>query len=72
MRDERTAEGRVVVFRDITATKRTDEALMDGEDRFRAIMDNSPALIFIKGSRGAGTCRSTANSKCSPICHNRI
>lgn len=53
MRDESgQLKGGVVVFRDITATKRTDEALMDSEDRFRAIMDNSPALIFIKDLEG--------------------
>ena len=44
--------GGVAVFRDITAAKRTDEALRDSEERFRAIMDNSPALIFIKDLAG--------------------
>ncbi len=44
--------GGVVVFRDITVAKRTDEALRDSEARFRAIMDNSPALIFIKDLEG--------------------
>ncbi len=45
-------KGGVAVFRDITAAKRTDEALRDSEERFRAIMDNSPALIFIKDLMG--------------------
>ena len=35
-------KGGVVVFRDITEARRTDEALRDSENRFRAIMDNSP------------------------------
>jgi PAS domain S-box-containing protein len=53
LRDETgQARGGVVVFRDITAGKRTDEALRDSEERFRAIMDNSPALIFIKDLEG--------------------
>ncbi len=53
LRDESgQLKGGVVVFRDITAAKRTDEALRDSETRFRAIMDNSPALIFIKDLEG--------------------
>jgi len=53
LRDENgQVRGGVVVFRDITATKQTDEALRDSEARFRAIMDNSPALIFIKDLEG--------------------
>ncbi len=53
LRDETgLIKGGVVVFRNITETKRTDEALRDSEARFRAIMDNSPALIFIKDLNG--------------------
>ena len=44
--------GGVAVFRDITAAKQTEEALRDSEERFRAIMDHSPALIFIKDHAG--------------------
>jgi len=44
--------GGVAVFRDITAAKQTEEALRDSEERFRAIMDHSPALIFIKDLAG--------------------
>ncbi|MCS6318741.1 MAG: PAS domain S-box protein [Nitrospira sp.] len=44
--------GGVAVFRDITAARQTEEALRDSEERFRAIMDHSPALIFIKDLAG--------------------
>ncbi|MBX3122004.1 MAG: PAS domain S-box protein [Nitrospira sp.] len=53
LRDEMgLIKGGVVVFRDITEARRTDEALRDSENRFRAIMDNSPALIFLKDLEG--------------------
>lgn len=53
LRDEMgLIKGGVVVFRDISETRRTDEALRDSENRFRAIMDHSPALIFIKDLEG--------------------
>lgn len=53
LRDEMgLVKGGVIVFRDITESRRTDEALRDSEDRFRAIMDNSPALIFLKDLEG--------------------
>ncbi len=45
-------KGGVVVFRDITETRRIDDALRNSENRFRAIMDNSPALIFLKDLDG--------------------
>ena len=45
-------KGGVVVFRDITETRRIDDALRNSENRFRAIMDNSPALIFLKDLGG--------------------
>lgn len=44
--------GGVAAFRDITAQKKADEALRASEARFRAIMDNSPALIFLKDLQG--------------------
>ena len=37
---------------DITDRKRAESALRDSEERFRTIMDNSPALIFIKDLEG--------------------
>ena len=53
LRDEMgLIKGGVMVFRDISETTRTDEALRDSEARFRAIMDNSPALIFLKDREG--------------------
>ena len=41
-----------VVFRDITERKQTEAALRESQDRFQAIMDNSPALIFLKDVEG--------------------
>jgi PAS domain S-box-containing protein len=44
--------GRVIVFRDVTRNKRAEEELRESEARFRAIIDNSPALIFLKDVDG--------------------
>lgn len=53
LRDETgRIRGGVAVFRDITAQKRTEEALRGSEERFRAIMENSPALIVLKDTEG--------------------
>lgn len=40
------------IIRDISARRQAESALRDSEERFRAIMDNSPALIFIKDLAG--------------------
>jgi len=42
----------IYVAHDITERKRTEEALRTSEERFRAIMDNSPALMFLKDVEG--------------------
>lgn len=53
LRDETgRLKGGVAAFRDITAQKQAEEALRASEARFRAIMDNSPALIFLKDTEG--------------------
>jgi PAS domain S-box-containing protein len=53
LRDETgRLKGGVAAFRDITAQKQAEEALRASEARFRAIMDNSPALIFLKDTQG--------------------
>lgn len=40
------------IIRDISARRQAESALRDSEERFRAIMDHSPALIFIKDLAG--------------------
>ncbi len=40
------------IVRDISERKLAEAALRDSEERFRAIMDHSPALIFIKDLEG--------------------
>jgi PAS domain S-box-containing protein len=47
--------GSVVAFGDITARKRAGEALWESEERLRTIMDNSPAIIFMKDVDGRYT-----------------
>ena len=40
------------VLRDVTERRRTEEALADSEGRLRAIIDNSPSVIFVKDAQG--------------------
>jgi PAS domain S-box-containing protein len=40
------------VLLDITEWKRAEEALRESEERFRAIMDNSPTMVFLKDTEG--------------------
>ena len=44
--------GVIGVARDITERKRVEEALRESEARFRTIVDNSPAAIFLKDLDG--------------------
>jgi len=49
-----TADGGVVSLRhDITAIKRTEQALRESEARLRTVFDNSPLGIFLAGTDGA-------------------
>ena len=45
-------EGAVCIFRDITEQKRSQQTLEVSEERFRAFMENLPAIAFIKNSNG--------------------
>ncbi len=44
--------GIILIISDITESKRVDQALRESEERFRAVVDNSPAKIHIKDARG--------------------
>ena len=44
--------GAVVMFRDISERQRTERALRESEARLRAILDNSPNLVFLKDTQG--------------------
>lgn len=45
-------EGAVCIFRDITEQKRSQRTLEVSEERFRAFMENLPAIAFIKNTTG--------------------
>ena len=47
-----TIIGSVSVVRDITDLKRAEIALRESEERFRAFMDNSPAIAWAKDEQG--------------------
>jgi len=44
--------GAVLAFGDITERKHAGEALWESEERLRSILDNSPAVIFLKDAGG--------------------
>lgn len=44
--------GAVVMFRDITERKRVEAELCESEARLRAILDNSPGMVFLKDAEG--------------------
>jgi len=46
-------QGGVAVFRDITRRKHTEAALTTTERRLEAILDNTPAVVYMKDTQGA-------------------
>lgn len=51
--DERGALlGGVLVFHDISGRRRQERALQESEARFRAIMDSTPSIIYVKDLEG--------------------
>jgi two-component system, cell cycle sensor histidine kinase and response regulator CckA len=44
--------GYVVIKRDITEKKRSEDALQESEERFTAFMDNSPIVAFMRDEQG--------------------
>src|SRR5438132_582527 len=41
-----------IIARDVTERKKTEQALRDSETRFKAFMDNSPTICFVKDEDG--------------------
>ncbi len=48
-------DGIILIISDITESKRVDQALIESEARFRAVVDNSPTKIHIKDAEGRYT-----------------
>jgi len=44
--------GIILIISDITESKRVDQALRESEERFRAVVNNSPAKMHIKDAEG--------------------
>ena len=44
--------GIILIISDITESKRVDQALRESEERFRAVVNNSPAKVHIKDAEG--------------------
>jgi PAS domain S-box-containing protein len=44
--------GAMVAFRDVTQRKQAERKLLESEVRLRAILDNSPNLVFLKDTQG--------------------
>ncbi|MBI3113462.1 MAG: PAS domain S-box protein, partial [Rhodospirillales bacterium] len=53
IKETRTPEGGIAVtFSDVTELKRTDEALRNNREQLRAVIDNSPSAVTLKGRDG--------------------
>src|SRR5580704_4086446 len=47
-----TSEGNVVYVENITERKRADEAMRESEDRFRAMADSCPTMMWVTDAQG--------------------
>lgn len=53
LRDESgSLKGGVVVFRDITSQKEAEASLRNSEQRLQSILDNTPAVVYVKDLEG--------------------
>jgi len=61
--DNKKVEGTVVTFRDISERQKSEEALRESEERFRAFMTYSPTVAFLKDAKGRYIYGNTAFQK---------
>ncbi|HEU5284853.1 MAG TPA: PAS domain-containing protein, partial [Burkholderiales bacterium] len=55
--------GAVLIFRDVTERRRTDERLRESQERFQAFMDHTPTRAWIKDEEGRYLYRNPASER---------